>query len=241
MSDSLTIPRDALLKDEVIILTPIDTIAGFPLGGGLLGGAHFAPEGLQLFRPATLTIQRPPGSLPAGVMGVGFAGNGDNIHLVPHLEDGSRVTIPVTHFSGVAEGSGTIADANAVACENESPECVYSNEAARLSRQLKESICAGLCDTEDETADFARAFQSALTRLFRTWFDDGVLNFLQSADEGDAALQAGVREFLSWQGQLNTFDCALDAPPAVVGQTDLCSSVSRREFRPAKSSWARRS
>ena len=89
-----------------------------------------------MFRPATLTIQRPPGSLPAGVMSVGFAGNGDNIHLVPHLEDGSSMTIPVTHFSGVAEGSGTIADANAVACENESPECVYSNEAARLARQL---------------------------------------------------------------------------------------------------------
>ena len=34
-------------RTRSIILTPIVTIAGFPLGGGLLGGAHFAPEGLH--------------------------------------------------------------------------------------------------------------------------------------------------------------------------------------------------
>ena len=53
---TLTIPPNALLSDERITMTPVSSIDGLPLSGGLAAAVSLAPAGLQLFQPAILTI-----------------------------------------------------------------------------------------------------------------------------------------------------------------------------------------
>src|SRR5262249_33661563 len=99
----LTIPPGAIANDEVIVMTPIATIGGLPLDS-LLAAVHFAPEGLQFFKAATLQITLPAMANTHGVIAFAGDGNGENLHLTPPGL-GHGISIPVSHFS--VGGAGT--------------------------------------------------------------------------------------------------------------------------------------
>ena len=66
-----------------VTITAIKSVEGLPFSGGLLTGIHFAPEGLQLVGPATVSITV-PGSFDPSQLAV-FTANGDGteFHLIP--------------------------------------------------------------------------------------------------------------------------------------------------------------
>lgn len=59
---SLAIPPGALDKSTQVSLYPVSTVSGLPQGGALTAGVQFAPDGLQLLVPATLSIKLPGGA-----------------------------------------------------------------------------------------------------------------------------------------------------------------------------------
>ena len=99
---TLTIPADALLADEEITLTPVLSVAGVPLDGGVAAAVQLSPEGLQLLKPALLSI-----TPPSGTPNVGFSyhGSGQEFFFYP-LNLGSSTGFAVVHFSGYGLGSG---------------------------------------------------------------------------------------------------------------------------------------
>lgn len=110
---TLTVPADAVLSDVVVTLTPVTTIDGLPLSGGLVGAVEFAPAGVLLLKPATLTIQpQSPVSPPAGqsLTGFGFELSGQEFHLVPVMGSAGALTRRVDHLSGVGVALATPAD-----------------------------------------------------------------------------------------------------------------------------------
>ena len=102
---TLTLPPGALLSDQTITMTPVSSVGNSPLGA-LVGAVDLEPNGLQLLKPATLTIV-PPGPVDAAhVAAFSAAGGGHDFGLVP-LNRGKAIVMTLEHFStdGAADAS----------------------------------------------------------------------------------------------------------------------------------------
>jgi hypothetical protein len=75
---TLTIPAGALPAAQAITVTPLSSLGGSPFDR-LLGGVKLGPDGLTFIKPATLTIQLPPGVDPAQLFGFAFDGSGTDV------------------------------------------------------------------------------------------------------------------------------------------------------------------
>jgi hypothetical protein len=116
---TLTVPTHALLSPHTITLTPLASVSGLPLKGGLLAGAQLSPDGLLLAKPAHLKITLPkPPSSGMNAYAFGYRHNGTELHLVPKAGSGMSVTLTIWHFSGAGVGSGTSSDASSQAANH---------------------------------------------------------------------------------------------------------------------------
>ena len=85
----LSIPEGALEAPTYIVMTPIETINGYPFSGEVYGAVQIEPEGIELREPARLTIEPPDAaeapSVDENLTDVAFAfrTGGDNFHLTP--------------------------------------------------------------------------------------------------------------------------------------------------------------
>jgi hypothetical protein len=71
---TLDIPAGAVAQPIFFTLTPVASIDGWPLSGGLLGAVRIQPEGMSYDVPAILNIDRPSASTNASApLTVGFA------------------------------------------------------------------------------------------------------------------------------------------------------------------------
>jgi hypothetical protein len=94
----LRIPNGALFAEETITMTPVESAAGTLPDGAIAAGVRLEPEGLLFLASAELDITPP--SIPSdGVVALGAAAAGENLHLFPSTETGGVVTLPVAHFS----------------------------------------------------------------------------------------------------------------------------------------------
>lgn len=111
---TLAVPAGALTVPETITVTPITAVGHLPLSGGLVAAAEFAPDGLDLLRPATLTVELPADVVTDGVIGFGAESGGAGFHLRVVERAARRVTLAVTHFSAAGAAVATTEDLQAI-------------------------------------------------------------------------------------------------------------------------------
>jgi hypothetical protein len=125
---TLTIPRDALLVETTIAMTPIDSIGKYPFATPFAGAVHLEPDGLVLSAPAELTIT---GGTPAvGATAFQFDGDGSGFH-VRQLTPADSVRLSLLHFSGAGYGKSTAAERTSIPPPPGSVDRAFY-EAARL-------------------------------------------------------------------------------------------------------------
>jgi len=174
----LSVPSGALLFETAITITPVSAIPDLPLTGGLLAAVEFAPDGLQLWAGATLTIELPSAPDPADLAGFGWQGAGDGVHLALVAVEGSTLTLGVTHFSGT--GAAIVAPENLAALQALPPGSVeqqYFNQTP-AGNELDPLVWV---------------------TWLSAWFDGGVKPLLEGAMASDEALLAGLDAFVVWQ------------------------------------------
>jgi len=133
---TLTIPAGALAGQETITIVPVTAVGGLPLRGGLVAAVRFAPDGLELLKPATLTIELPQQPAATGLVGFGFQGSGEGFHLDLVEIQGSRLVFSVTHFSGVGTGIALTGDLQQILSRPPNdPEFQALNEIVSLFAQ----------------------------------------------------------------------------------------------------------
>ena len=94
---TLTIPANAVLATEKIVMTPVTAAKGVP-GSGLVS-VQLAPDGLALLQPATLAIQPASGS-GATLTPIGWFGSSSpGVYLNLPQPQASQFTMLLTHFS----------------------------------------------------------------------------------------------------------------------------------------------
>ena len=96
----LEIPTGALLAPTHIRMTPVNQVEGFPGSGRMVATVQLEPEGLQLYRPASLSIQPSTAVSESETFGYAYAGSGSDAHLYPVQGDSSNVQFQLSHFSG---------------------------------------------------------------------------------------------------------------------------------------------
>lgn len=109
---TLAVPPDALLVSQQISLTPVTSIDGLPFHGGFSAAVHLEPDGLILFKPATLTIRHNKPA-PTGYAQIGFEyqGSGSGLHFYP-TEQGSGLEFMLMHFTSPGLGGVSRQDLN---------------------------------------------------------------------------------------------------------------------------------
>ncbi|MFO1184409.1 MAG: hypothetical protein U1E56_06455 [Bauldia sp.] len=99
---TLDIPRGALRRPTTITMTPLRTPAATQRSYGRLTGVMLQPDGIELDRPAVLTI-RTRAPLGAGrPLALSFHGQGEEAFLTPVRREGNETAIALMHFSGAA-------------------------------------------------------------------------------------------------------------------------------------------
>ena len=213
---TLTIPAEALIADTEITITPILDIPDLPMSGGLVGGAHFEPSGLELFRTATLRVALPTAlDLGSDALLAGFAydGDGNNLALGIAEAESDAFTLPILHFSGGGSGSAT-------------------------PSSLKESFAAGTADAfiAEVLEAFDKLDDPAIESSVRRWYEQLVRPALQAAVSSDQALERALREYRRWLlvavdgGLVEVSDLVSDSQPlvaaalsdAIARANDLC-------------------
>ncbi len=208
----LAIPAGALPADTTVSLTPIASISGLPLSGGLANGVQFGPEGLVLNTPATLTIS-PANPIPiAQLVGFGYTALGDHFHLEPTGGDGTTIIMAVPHFSGAGTAKGTAAEATAL--EQQSPpssqDDILSEDEAVLVTQYREGQIP------------VATYQSEIGQAISDYYQSVINPQLTAGLNSDAAFTSGAQAALSFLRQLEITGLIADAPPNLESEiTDL--------------------
>lgn len=97
---TLNIPIAALPANTTITVTPVTTIPNMPVfSGGLVAAVDLSPDGLQLARPATLTVTLPSAVSPAGLLGFLIDDAGTNLEVIDVAVNGTTLTMAVPHFT----------------------------------------------------------------------------------------------------------------------------------------------
>ncbi|HLX33860.1 MAG TPA: hypothetical protein VKR30_01310 [Candidatus Limnocylindrales bacterium] len=116
---SLTIPAGALDKSTQISLYPVSSVATLPQGSKLVAGVQFAPDGLQLAVPGTLTITLPSGTDATKLGGLAWSGDDTDPHPYPAILANGSLQVPVFHFSGGGVGNLPDPPLVALSCTSE--------------------------------------------------------------------------------------------------------------------------
>jgi hypothetical protein len=189
----LVIPKDALLADTAVKLTPVAAVGGLPLSGGLIAAVDMKPEGLRFAKPATLTITPPAGfSVPLGrQVGFGYSGSGKEFHLEP-LAMGATIKLKVRHFSTRGVGDGTAADR--AAQQERVPTGAEDRAVQRVSDLLAQQRACGCVPAEE--------LDAAERSMLRTWYDESVRPLLSRAETDDTLIERAAGELIAWDRQV---------------------------------------
>jgi hypothetical protein len=102
-----TFPSNALLGDEIITMTPVVSVAGAPISGGVVAGVQLTPDGLQLFQPAHLNIQPAGGVSIDQQVGFSYHGDGQEFFFYP-LDPVTGINFTILQLSGYGLGTGNV-------------------------------------------------------------------------------------------------------------------------------------
>lgn len=238
---TLTIPPGAVLGDQEVTISvvPVSAIEGLPVSGQFLAAVQLGPEGLILFRPATLTIDFPVPVPADAIVGFFYAGSGESLAFYPiYPQDldlgGLSMSLEIYHFSGFGGATGSSEDIanNTLATQNAE---FYSQQIAEVLKEAAENIGVGglppdalakireilLEWRELFTLDMANApnldILKSAAHEFMRWRAQ-ILRVYGS--ESDFAFEIGV-EIATIRGKINQFIEELNTK--CLNEPDLCS------------------
>lgn len=187
---TLTIPGNALVAPESIILKPVTSVDGLPEGTSA-SGVLLEPEGLVFLEMATLTVSGPAVDGDDRFTAATGPG-GSNFHLAAADEGSGVVSFAVPHFSIWLVGSGleTIDEF----MQDRHPGD-FETWIAYYEPKFRELLLPG---SEEEYARF-------MVEYMGRWLDDLDEFFSLSIDD-DRVFDRALAEWVIWHTRVQEFD-----------------------------------
>jgi len=193
---TLTIPPNALLGDEEIILTPVTEMTGAPEGASIAAGVQMSPDGLLLLRPATLTIEPKQPVPPDREIAVAWSRQGEGMHAPLVAPTPGVATLHITHFSGAAIASATASAVDAI-LKAPPARCAgqfFSGIAAMARRARGQALMGtGSGDMSAITTKFIEASRQYLKAVLAP--------IAKQAEKEDSLLPCAASAVLTWERQ----------------------------------------
>jgi hypothetical protein len=190
---TLTIPKDALLEDLQISLTPVSGIDNLPLSGKGLAAVQLAPEGLNLLEPATLVIQ-PKTRIPArDLVSFAYLGDGKDLHLFPLVGDPNQTTFQILHFSGYGAGQGD-------------PGTIQQYQPGSPESKAEAQGGAVATDVANNGGSYSDQDKTKICDILGDWYKASVIVDLKAAETDSSSLYAAGGQYMRWL-QKNSMFC----------------------------------
>jgi hypothetical protein len=173
---TLRVPKNAVLSDLEVSMTPITTINGLPLTGGYIGAVHLEPEGMEFLEPVKLTIRAPQPFDTSKLTGLNSHELGKGFYLQPRTVSGQTITLSLAHFSN--PGAALWSDADI--------EFIKSIIPNAPRDRFEHSITVSTITVRPVTARIDNYYAQVKSRL-------------ESALTDDSKLKGAIREFLTWR------------------------------------------
>ena len=195
---TLEIPPGAVPAGTTITVTPLRGLVGSPFAGQILG-VHLEPSGLVLLQPATLSLPVPVGASPGQIVTFVYEGDGEDLHLVPHVLTGGLAEILVWHFSGAGLTIPT----------RQELETILRYETGRAHGRAEQRIAAALDAFANGGPDPGQAILDALV----DWHNSSVLPGLEIAATDQLAIfELALAEWAAWRAIVQMYGDSLQAP-----------------------------
>ncbi len=220
----LDVPANAVLQPTNIAMYPIKSIKNLPGSGTVSGGVNFAPDGLELLAPATLTIQLPTGIDPKMQFAIAYNGDADKLHLGLGTVSGQTITVMIHHFSGTALAGRQIADLVAQSFP-------FAQDSISFEHRMADAFRNSQLSNISPRPDYLL--------ILRNWYDLIVKPALIRAGDvfsTDQEIAKGVQEYSIWldailYAKLTLGDQAFDVQPENVESETLAVATLRRWYR----------
>lgn len=194
----LRIPRDALLGDAEITVTPVAAVRGLPLSGGSLAAVHLEPDGLRLMEPATLSIEADHEVPVDEQVAYGWFGEGEDAHLYPLEIDARRIEMKLLHFSGYGFGRAAPGDPGRQMLQR------AASYEARVSAELAEVLSAErtrqLLGVGEGEADLDVA--DAVSDVSVEYYDAVLRPMMKAAETDERLAECCMSRYLGWYRQM---------------------------------------
>ena len=175
---TLEIPPNALPGDVEIAITPVSSISNLPFAGRLEGAVQLEPSGLELLKPAVLTIAKAPStSATEQLVAFAYEGNAEAFEPAAAIDGTTEIRTLVSHFSGAGAASGDVGGWLAQLCAAApTPDYPF---VSQMDACWSPSVAR-----RDWFLRFAR---------------DYAVYVVAARVENTETMAAGVREFIEWQ------------------------------------------
>jgi hypothetical protein len=195
---TLAIPKDALLDDVDITMTPVKGIDNIPLSNKSLAAVQLAPEGMNLLQPATLVIKTTTTIPVKELVSFAYLGEGKDLHLFPLEGNPAEMTFQILHFSGYGTGQGNSSDLDKY--PPGSGESTAESQGADIMK-----------DVSNHGGGFTDADKTKLCKVILDWYNASVIGDLEEAETDSSSLYAAGGQFMRWLYDSQLFSCEHEA------------------------------
>jgi hypothetical protein len=219
---TLDIPKDALLVDTAITMTPVSTLTGLPFGSTDSLAVQLEPEGLTFNNFVTLTIT-PKVTIPVDQqLMFTYQGSGQDVILALPVVDSSEIKMQLLHFSGYGVTKGLLADIEPVRARigGSAERRIQSVAAERLGRERQAQLL-GSGDTSASIKDLAD--------LFKQYEEEVVKPRIAAAGESCAAGQLALQTVLGFERQKQLLGMESNGMQDVLDLMDVVGPVCVKE------------
>ncbi len=210
---TLTIPTGALRKDIEVRLTPIRSLKGIELSGGLIGAVDIQPEGQMLLEPATLVIKSSAPFDPGRFVSFNYQGKAQTLGLYPMETKGSELTAQLIHFSGYGAGmanaleyqklidSTQTADQPPSNASSESGLPTDKNDPANSMSGSAQSYVNEISQAMTDAVRSGQKPESANAKVqdaLRRWFDQILRPRMMKVQDDEHEFYGAMFDFFAW-------------------------------------------
>lgn len=233
---TLSLPEGAVYEEQVS-MTVLSSLDGATLSGGLLTGVDIQPDGLQLLKPAMLTLEPEDPDIIDELLShnseyqltaIAYRGNGSDFHYYPYRIVDDKIVITIQGFSGYGAGKSNQEDRQSQ--KNHPP----SDPRDRANQEIEE-ILMEEARQQHEDPDYRppEENQEKLTEILRRWVYDSVIPMAEAAETDDSKLLCAVNEWMTWESTGQILDVIdVDGSP-FAKEIDTISEHIRRGYENA--------
>jgi len=196
---TLIFPANALASDEQITMTPLTSVAGLPVSGGLLAGVDLQPDGLRLTQAATLSIQPVISVACSQQIGFGYHATGQEFYFQP-LGLSKAITLSLEHFSAAGVGQGQAGSGG-----------VPTDDEDRLS-QVNQPILLQQRQCGPQTPLDTQQLIQQMAGNLQLYYDKVVVPLLQAAKTDDTQAENALGKALSFDHDVTVLGLDSEEP-----------------------------